>query len=70
MAIKKLLAVAVLTAVTITPAQAVSKDKLPVWRKVDRLGDIVKLCDGKNLVYKMGGNGSYGKSIFVIPGGC
>jgi hypothetical protein len=67
---KKLLTVILLTAVTITPASAASKNKLPVWKKVDERGLIYKLCDNGNLVYRMGDNGTYGKSIFVIPGGC
>lgn len=66
--------IAVLTAVFVGiamfPAQAATKNKLPVWHPVDKLGDVVKLCDGTYLLYKMGGNGSYGKSLVVIPGGC
>jgi hypothetical protein len=67
---KKLLTVIILTAVTITPASAASKNKLPVWQHVDRQGNVYKLCDGSNLVYRMGANGSYGHALFVIPGGC
>jgi hypothetical protein len=67
---KKLLTVILLTAVTITPASAASETKLPVWKQVDKANSVFKLCDGKNLIYRMGSNGSYGKSIFVISGGC
>jgi hypothetical protein len=67
---KKLLTVIILTALTIAPANAVSKNKLPVWRQVDKQGLVQKLCDHDNLVYRMGDRGTYGKSIFVIPGGC
>ena len=67
---KKLLTVILLTAVTITPASAASKNKLPLWRQVDRQGNVYKLCDGKNLVYRMGGNGSYGMALVIVPEGC
>jgi hypothetical protein len=64
-AIKKLLAVAVLTAVTITPAQAAQSK---YWKPFDKKGLVHTICDRGNLVYiyKQG----YSGGIFVLKGGC
>lgn len=70
MKIKVLIGVAIISFGLVSTATGADTQKKKVWIRVDPADEVSKFCDGHNLIYRAGGNSSYGKSIFVLKDGC